>query len=50
MTTKEKKMSKQERKARDADFARRLQPRKLWDSQTQGTYERKAHGPLPGHK
>lgn len=43
-------MTKEQRKQRDADFAQRLQPRKLWDSQRQGTYRRKEHGPLPGHK
>lgn len=31
-------MTKEERKARDADFKRREQPRPVWNSQTQGTY------------
>jgi hypothetical protein len=37
---------------RDAkeELKRRLAPRLLWDSRTQGTYIRKQHGPLPGHK
>lgn len=43
-------MTKQERKDRDADFKRREQPRVLWDSLKRGTYVRKKHGPLPGHK
>lgn len=43
-------MTKQERKTRDADFKRRMQPRPLWNSTAQGTYERKKNGPLPGHK
>lgn len=45
-----KRMTKEERAIRDADFKARLRPRLLWDSQRNGTYRRKQHGPLPGHK
>jgi hypothetical protein len=42
--------TKEQRAAQNADFKRRLKPRPLWDSKEQGTYNRKQHGPLPGHK
>lgn len=39
-------MTKEQRKARDADFRNRMKPRLLWDSDRLGTYRRKDHGPL----
>lgn len=41
--TEENRMKKEELKLR-------LKPRLLWDSKVQGTYVRKIHGPLKGHK
>lgn len=43
-------ITKEQRAVQNADFKRRLQPRPLWNSQAQGTYVRKLHGPLKGHK
>lgn len=37
-------------RAAKEELKRRLAPRLLWDSRAQGTYIRKEHGPLPGHK
>jgi len=40
----------EENRMKKEELKRRLAPRLLWDSRTQGTYVRKQHGPLPGHK
>lgn len=39
-------MNKKQRKERDLDYKRRLQPRLLWNSHDRGTYRRKEHGAL----
>jgi len=38
------------RKALNESYKQRLKPRMLWHSESRGTYVRKRHGPLPGHK
>lgn len=40
----------EENRMKKEELKRRLKPRLLWDSKVQGTYVRKQHGPLPGHK
>jgi hypothetical protein len=40
----------EENRMKKEELKRRLAPRMLWHSKSQGTYVRKQHGPLPGYK